>query len=126
MGAKKFTDLKVWQSAHQVALRVYQWTTEFPVRERYGLASQMRRAAVSTAANIAEGFGRRTAKDRAYFYVLSRGSSEELKYYMILARDLRYPDADPELESTLDGMSAMLYRLIEAVSGEDLEWGGRP
>ena len=125
MGAKRFTDLKVWQSAHQAVLSVYRWTAEFPANERYGMVTQMRRSAVSVAANIAEGFTRRTAKDRAHFYIVARSSAEELKYYLILARDLSYPRESSDLESTIESTCAMLYRLIETVLGGNIQWGGR-
>ena len=68
MSSKRFTDLRVWKVAHQVSLEIYKLTARFPREERYGLASQMRRASVSVAANIAEGFGRWTSKDRARLF----------------------------------------------------------
>jgi four helix bundle protein len=88
--AQSFQDLKVWQKAHQLVLEVYKVTRSFPAEERFGLVSQMRRAAVSIPANIAEGFARRGIKDKLNFYNISNSSLEELKYYLILSEDLKY------------------------------------
>ncbi|OGZ45545.1 MAG: hypothetical protein A3C84_04140 [Candidatus Ryanbacteria bacterium RIFCSPHIGHO2_02_FULL_48_12] len=85
-----FQDLKVWQEAHRLVLRVYEVTASFPDAERYGLVSQAQRAAVSIAANIAEGTKRNTGPDRARFYVIADTSLEEVRYYLILSRDLQY------------------------------------
>jgi four helix bundle protein len=87
---KTFQDIKVWQKAHELALRVYKLTKNFPVEERFGLAHQMRRAAVSIASNIVEGFERKSSKDSLHFYNISDGSLEELKYQLFLAKDLNY------------------------------------
>jgi hypothetical protein len=65
--ARSFRDLMVWQRAHEFVLAVYRYTESFPERERYGLAHQLRRAAVSIPANIAEGFGKRSKADKARF-----------------------------------------------------------
>ena len=88
--ARTFEDLVVWQKSHAVTLTVYRTTAAFPKHELYGLTSQMRRAAVSVAANIAEGFKRRSRIDKARVMNIAQGSLEELRYYFILARDLKY------------------------------------
>ncbi len=88
--AKKFEDLIVWQKAHALVLNVYRLTARFPNNELYGLTSQMRRAAVSIPANIAEGFGRRGDLEKARFYIIAHSSLEEVRYYLMLARDLAY------------------------------------
>ena len=88
--AQSFEDLIVWQKAHQLVLDVYKLTSDFPKHERYGLVSQMRRAAVSIPANIAEGFRKNTTADKARFYNIAQGSLEETRYYLILSRDLGY------------------------------------
>lgn len=88
--AQKFEDLVVWQKAHAMVLRVYRDTKPFPKEEMYGLVSQMRRAAVSVPANIAEGFKRRGRSDKARMMNVAQGSLEELKYYYVLSRDLGY------------------------------------
>ena len=90
--AKSFEDLIVWQKAHQLTLAVYGLTKEFPRDEIYGLSSQMRRAAVSIPSNIAEGFQRSGIRDKIKFYNISQGSLEELRYQLILTRDLNYAD----------------------------------
>lgn len=88
--AKSFEDLIVWQKAHQFVLSVYELTSNFPKHETYGLTSQLRRAAVLIPANIAEGFKKRTAKDKVKFLNIAQGSLEECRYYLILVQDLNY------------------------------------
>jgi four helix bundle protein len=88
--ARSFRDLVVWRKAHELVLAVYPFTAGFPRRETYGLSHQMRRAAVSIPANIAEGFRRRGRADKARFMNLAQGSLEECRYYLILAHDLGY------------------------------------
>ncbi len=88
--AKSFTDLIVWQKAHDFVLLVYTTTRNFPKEELYGLTSQFRRAAVSIPANIAEGFRRHSKPDKARFLNIAEGSLEECRYYIILANDLGY------------------------------------
>src|SRR5579872_4147328 len=87
---KDFKDLKVWAKAHEVTLAVYQITRNFPREEIYGLTSQMRRAAASVAANIAEGCGRRSDAELHRFLQIARGSASELEYHLLLARDLHF------------------------------------
>ena len=88
--AKTFEELIVWQKAHGLVLSDYRMTGEFPKSELYGLTSQMHRAAVSIPANIAEGFGRRGSVEKARFYNIAHSSLEEVRYYLILSRDLEY------------------------------------
>jgi four helix bundle protein len=90
--ARTFQDLLVWRKAHQLVLAVYSFTAAFPKEETYGLALQMRRAAVSIPANIAEGFRRRGKADKARYMNLAEASLEESRYYLILAHDLGYGD----------------------------------
>lgn len=87
---KTFRDIIAWQKAHQLALFVYKITAKFPRFEEYGLGNQMRRAAVSVPSNIAEGFSRNSLKDTSHFYNISEGSLEELKYQILLSKDLEY------------------------------------
>jgi four helix bundle protein len=75
----RFGDLAVWQKAHQMVLQVYRITGSFPAEERFGLTSQMRRAAVSVPANLAEGFKKRGVRDKLNFYNIAQGSLEELR-----------------------------------------------
>ena len=86
--AKSFTELIVWQKAHAFVLQVYAVTRAFPKEEMYGLTSQLRRAAVSIPANIAEGFRKQSKLDKARFLNIAESSLEECRYYLILAHDL--------------------------------------
>jgi four helix bundle protein len=92
VASKSFEDLIVWQKAHQWVLGIYHFTNSFPSEERFGIVSQLRRAAISIPANIAEGFNRQGNPDKARFYNTAQGSIEECRYYLILARDLGYGD----------------------------------
>ena len=92
MPAKSFQDLIVWQKAHQFVLSIYRFTETFRKTETYGLTSQLRKAAISTAANIPEGFKKKTKRDRVRFMNIAQGSLEECRYYLILAKDLGYGD----------------------------------
>ena len=87
---KTFQDLKVWQKAHELVLEIYKITSKFPVEEKYGLANQLRRAAISVTSNIVEGFKRKSLRDRIHFYNMSDSSVEEVKYQLLLAKDLQY------------------------------------
>lgn len=87
---KSFTDLEAWKEAHKLGLLVYELTAEFPPSEQFGLTSQMRRAAVSVTSNIAEGFGRKSVKDREHFFTMASGSLYELKSQTLFAKDLKY------------------------------------
>ena len=87
---KTFWDLQVWQKAHQLVLVVYKITGSFPTQETYGLVSQLRRAALSVASNIVEGFKRRSVRDSIHFYNMADASLEEVKYQLLVARDLNY------------------------------------
>ena len=88
--AKSFQDLIVWQKAHQFVLSVYRFTDTFPKTELYGLTSQIKKAAISIPANIAEGFKKKTKPDKARFMNIAQGSLEECRYYLILAKDHGY------------------------------------
>ena len=87
---RSFEDIMAWQKAHSFVLAVYKETKDFPEDERFGLTSQFRRAAVSIAANIAEGYKKLSKADKLRFFNISQGSLEECIYYCILSRDLGY------------------------------------
>jgi four helix bundle protein len=112
--AKTFQDPIVWQKAHQFVLAVYRFTANFPRSETYGLASQLRRAAVSIAANIAEGFKKKGAADKARFMNISQGSVEECRYYLILSNDLEYGDSRT-LMTQLEEVSKLLEAYASAI-----------
>jgi four helix bundle protein len=112
--AKTFQDLIVWKNAHQWVLDTYALTKTFPKEELFGLTSQLRRAAVSITANIAEGFNRRTANDKARFYNIAQSSLEECRYYLILAKDLQLGDCQ-KLMKDLEVVSKMLTKYYSSV-----------
>ena len=88
--SKNFTDLIVWQKAHEFVLDVYKVTRTFPTEERFALCSQFQRAAISIPANIAEGYKKLSKADKLRFLNIAQGSLEECRYYIILSRDLTY------------------------------------
>ena len=110
-----FKDLKVWRKAHKLTLEVYQCTREFPRDEIYGLTSQIRRAAASVGANIAEGCGRRSDPEMKRFIQIARGSANELEYHLLLARDLQFlrPEEFKELEGKILEVQRMLAALVQ-------------
>ena len=112
--ARTFQDLLVWQKAHRLVLEAYALTAAFPKQETYGLSQQMRRAAVSIPANIAEGFRRRGKADKARFMNMAEGSVEECRYYLILARDLAYADTQG-LTASLEEVSRLLSAYTTAI-----------
>ena len=112
--AKSFEDLVVWRKAHEFVLGVYELTGGFPKHETYGLCSQMRRAAVSIPANIAEGFRKRGKADKARFMNTAEGSVEESRYYLILAQALGYGETR-SLIHTLDEVSRLLNSYAGAI-----------
>lgn len=87
---KKFTDLMVWKEGHNLVVMIYKITKSFPKEETYSLIDQMRRAAASVTANIAEGFGRHSYKEKLQFYYLSQGSLTELKNFILISKDVEY------------------------------------
>ena len=116
--AKTFQDLIVWQKAHQFVLAIYKVTEGFPGHELYGLVSQIRRASVSIPANIAEGFRKRTAADKARFLNISQGSLEEVRYYLILMEDLDYANST-ELHALLAEVSKLLESYRKSILSSD-------
>ena len=87
---KSFQELEAWQQAHELTLAIYKATATFPKEERFGIISQLRRAASSIGANIAEGFGRRSTKDFIRYLEIASGSLEEVRNFLLLSRDLKY------------------------------------
>ncbi len=112
--AKTFEDLIVWQRAHQFVLGIYKMTAVFPRHETYGLSSQMRRAAVSVPANVAEGFKKRGKRDKVRLMNVAQGSVEESRYYLILTRDLGYADTSTLLKK-LEEVSRLLEKYSNAI-----------
>jgi four helix bundle protein len=116
--AKTFEDLVAWQKAHLFVITVYRMTALFPKHEIYGLVSQFRRAAVSIAANIAEGFGKRSKADKIRFYNISQGSAQECRYYLILVKDLDYCDIS-EAKLLLQEVSKLLASYSSSILDSD-------
>ena len=112
--AKKFTELIVRQKEHKFVLDMYSYTAKFPREEIYALTSQFRRAAVSIAANIAEGFKKKSNKDKVRFYNISQGSVEECRYYLILSKDLSYGE-NVHLLELITEVSKILDAYITAI-----------
>jgi four helix bundle protein len=116
---KNFRDLNVWHKAHALTLAAYKETTGFPRDEVYGLTSQIRRCAVSVAANVAEGCGKRGNAEFQRFLNIATGSASELEYHFLLARDLGFL-AESEYKNLSDGvievkrMLAALFRKVAA------------
>ena len=116
---QKFEELIVWQRAHQFVLLVYRITAGFPKDELYGLTSQFRRAAISIAANIAEGYVKRTKPEKIRFLNISQGSVEECRYYIILSRDLKFT-TDDALGSLLEEVSKLLNSYTRAIKTSNI------
>ena len=114
---RTFEDILAWQKAHQFVVDVYKTTESFPNFERYGLCSQFQRAAVSIAANIAEGYKKLSKADKLRFFNISQGSLEECRYYCLLSRDLGYIDEEKfqELVQIIVDASYMLNTYIKGL-----------
>ena len=95
-------------------LQVYRLTKSFPREETYGLTSQFRRAAVSIAANVAEGFRKRGSADKLRYLNIAQGSAEECRYYLILAKDLDYGE-DPNVKALLDEAGRLLVAYAKGI-----------
>ena len=118
---RDFRELMVWAKGHELVLAVYRVTMGFPQQEIYGLTSQMRKAAISVPANIAEGSARGTDAEMARFLQIAQGSGAELEYYFILAHDLNYlNDAESEtLIGHVTEVRKMLTSFIQTLRVDD-------
>jgi len=112
MPTKSFEQLVVWQKAHEYVLSIYKITRLYPKDEIFGLINQMRRAAVSITANIAEGYIRIGSKDKLRFYNISQGSLEETRNFIILSKDLEYISEDDS--KALSMQASEVSRLLNA------------
>jgi four helix bundle protein len=113
-------DLKVWQASHQMVLEIYRTTQAFPGSEKFGLSGQLKRASSSIPANIVEGQSRNTTKEYLQFLYNARGSLEEVRYFILLARDLRFltPEKYIDLETSYKNISRMLNSLIKSLKSK--------
>lgn len=110
-----YRKLKVWVRSHQLTLGIYEATRSFPREELFGLTGQLRRAASSIPANIAEGYGRGGDAELGRFLKIARGSASELDYHLVLARDLMYlePSRFEHLITEAQGIGRMLTTFID-------------
>ena len=121
--SSSYQDLRVWQQAMKLAGEVYRCTESFPKQELYGLTSQIRRAAVSVASNIAEGKGHRSDREFLHFLFHARGSLFELETQLLLAKQLQYiPEAESAtLLESVAVVARSLTGLINSLSAHDEE-----
>jgi four helix bundle protein len=110
-----FEKMKVWQEAHQLALKIFAATPKLPDEQQAGLALQIEQTAVSVPRSIAEGFKRRGPRNKAHFYNLSQTALESLRYYLILCRDLGYDIAYEDLSYRAEQVSRMLDGLVRSM-----------
>ncbi len=112
-----FQNLRVWQEAHKLTLETYKVIREFPKEEKFILTDQIRRAVISIPNNIAEGKGRRSNKELSRFLYIARGSLEEVRYLLILSKDLRYLDENNYklLEDRLNSVGKLLNAFINSI-----------
>lgn len=120
-----YRDLEVWKKAHEFVLDVYKMTKKFPKEEMFGLTSQFRRAAVSIPANIAEGYGKKSKKDKLRFYNISEGSIQECDYYITLSKDLKYIDGESDLSARLATIGKMLKNYIKRIEYDVYKSGAK-
>ncbi len=119
---KTHKDLDVWKESMTLAKEVYRLTKHFPKEETFGLASQMRRAAVSIPSNIAEGAARNSDKEFIQFLHVSLGSLAELETQLLLSRELGFPK-DEELNGSVEQIRRMLLGLIKYLRGKTAKGG---
>jgi four helix bundle protein len=114
---KNYKELEVWQLAKGFAIEVYKLTATFPRSEQFGLTSQIRRAATSVPANIAEGWGRGSAGEYIQFLLIARGSLMEVETHLIIANELGYltPNQLKSCQSLVERIGEMLNRLVQAL-----------
>ena len=122
-----YNSLEVWNVAHQCVVDIYKITRDFPSYEKFGLTSQIRRAACSIPANIAEGNGRQHLRDYINFLYISNSSLNEVDYFLILAKELEYLSEEKcnELRETLKRIGMMLMALIRALKNKLVTQGPR-
>ena len=112
-----YEELEVFKKAHNFVLETYRVTKTFPKEERYRLIDQLIRAAYSIPSNIAEGNSRNTTKDYINFLYMARGSANEVKYFLLLSKDLKYINEEPysELKNKIEVITKLLNGLINSL-----------
>lgn len=118
---KDFRSLKVWEKAHELTLKIYKSTENFPKQEMYGITSQLQRAVVSVPTNIAEGCGKDTDAELKRYFLIAMGSSSELEYLLLLSHDLGYlaDENYHELQNQLIETRKMLNAFIQKLKGSN-------
>jgi len=116
-------ELKVWEKTHELVIKIYKETAQFPKDEIYGLTSQLRRSSSSVPANIVEGQSRNTTKEYLQFLHNSRGSLEETRYHLLLSKELGYLSEEKyqSLENQYEEASKMLNSLIKSLKTSELK-----
>src|SRR3989344_5830843 len=116
VGIRSFSDLHAWQEAKNLAVETYRATQSFPAAEQFGLTSQMRRAAISVPANIAEGFARRTGKDKRGFYQTALASLSELESHLLISQELGFltKESFALLKNCMDSNGRLLTGLLRS------------
>lgn len=110
---RNFRDLRVWVRAHEFALWVYSITRDFPSEEKFGITSQLRRAATSVPTNIAEGCGHNSNQQFIRFLTIAQGSLSEVEYLLLLSKDLKYLKVENH-DLSINEIRRMIQGLIEA------------
>lgn len=117
---RNYRDLQVWSKAHNLTLDLYRISRDFPRDEIYGVTSQLRRAATSIGANLAEGCGRRTSSELARFVRIAMGSASELDYHLLLCRDLGFLK-DDDFEHTANHLTEVRKMLTSFLSSVETQ-----
>ncbi|MFD2565831.1 four helix bundle protein [Pseudotenacibaculum haliotis] len=113
---KGFKNLVLWRKAHELVLEVYKMTSNLPNSEKFGLINQIQRSSVSVPANIVEGYGRRSIKEKLHFLYIANGSLEETRYFLILIQDLNFSITE-RLQEQLSEVSKILNTYIKKLKG---------
>ena len=118
---RDFRKLQVWEKSHELTLKIYELTSQFPREEIYGLTNQIRRACTSIPTNIAEGCGRESTADFARFLQIAMGSASETEYLILLAHNLKYFNAKQyvELTDAIVSVKKMLTSLLKTIRSKD-------
>lgn len=124
MPIQSFKDLVAWQKSHQLVLETYKITRSFPKEEVYALVDQMRRCAISITSNIAEGFSRKSYKEKVQFYSMSLGSVTELENQLIVSRDVGY--ITNETYSQIDSLILEVHKIINGLIKSSKDYARKP
>jgi len=111
---RNFTEMPVWQKAHNLSVEVFNISIDLSRSEDYGLTSQIRRASNSVAANISEGFGRKTKNDKAYFYIIARGSTYETQNHLIYGNKVKYFEYE-KIQSLVKEYNHLIFELNKII-----------